>query len=67
METGGAEYVRGRQIEANVDVMVEIRYRSDITPDMRIVWGSRTLNITRAFDPDGRKTRTVMYCKEVRP
>lgn len=64
---GGSEYVRGRQIEAGVDTVVTIRHRSDVTPVMRLKYGSRYLNITRVYDPTGTSAVLVLNCKEVQP
>ena len=41
LETSGGEYVRGRQIEAGISAVVTIRYRSDVTPNMRLKYGTR--------------------------
>lgn len=61
----GVETRQGEQIEAVVTDVVTIRYRSDVTPEMRVVHGSRVLNIERALDPDGRTRRLVLHCKEL--
>lgn len=65
LAVGGGERVRGQQIEAGVTTLVTMRYRSDVTALMRIVHGSRNLNIVRAVDPDGRSRRLVCQCQEV--
>jgi len=67
METTGGETIRGRQVEANIRAVIEIRYRSDITPDMRVKYGSRYLNIVSVVDPTGRRRKTILTCSEVQP
>jgi len=67
LETGGGERVRGRQIEAGIDAVITIRYRSDVTPVMRLKYGSRYFNIVRAIDRTGRTRALELLCKEVQP
>ena len=66
-ETTGGEYIRGRQVEAGINAVLRMRYRSDITPDMRIKHGSRYYNIVSAIDPTGLRRELVINGKEVRP
>lgn len=67
LETGGSEYIRGRQIEAGISAIVTIRYRADVTPRMRVKWGSRYLYVVYAIDPTGQRVATELLCKEVQP
>jgi len=39
------EVYRQSQVVAGVSYVVRIRYRTDVTADMRIVWGPKTLQI----------------------
>ena len=66
LETAGGEYLRGRQIEANVRAVITIRYRSDVTPRMRVKWGTRYLYVKTVHSAPGR-TYTVLDCSEVQP
>ena len=66
-ETGGGEYIRGRQIEAGITAVITIRYRSDITPRMRVKYGSRKFGIVSVGDPTGMGVITVLSCKEAQP
>ena len=66
---GGGEKVRGVMIEAGITSLVTVRWRADIKPSMRLVYqsnlaGVRVLNISRAIDPDGRKTELMLLCEE---
>lgn len=62
---GGGERVRGRMIEAGLSAVVTIRYRDDISPTMRLVYGTRYLNIVSVTDPTGYRMETVLTCKEL--
>jgi SPP1 family predicted phage head-tail adaptor len=59
------EYYAARQVNAEVTHRVAIRYRSDVTPLMRLIWGSRTLEIVSALDKDGRERFLELLCTEV--
>ena len=61
----GSESLRGDQMEATVSTVVTMHYRTDLTPRMQIIHGSRTLEIVATFDPDGQQRETVCHCKEV--
>src|SRR5688500_2618492 len=44
----------GEQVQASVSHTVRIRYRSDVTVLMRLIWRTnRTLQIENVVDPDG--------------
>lgn len=43
-----------RGIEAVVTYRIQLRYRNDITPDLRIVWQGQTLTITAIMDVAAR-------------
>lgn len=65
MAGGGERFVRGAdQEQAAVDYVVRMRYRSDVTPLTRLVWGSRVLDIESAVDPDGHGRELVCRCVE---
>jgi SPP1 family predicted phage head-tail adaptor len=55
----------GVQVMAEVSHTVRIRYRTDITVQMRGVWrNDRYLYIENVVDPDGRKSDLVLMCRE---
>jgi SPP1 family predicted phage head-tail adaptor len=55
----------GAQVMANVSHTVRIRYREDITVQMRGLWrGDRILYVENVVDPDGRKSDLVLMCRE---
>lgn len=56
----------GEQVQATVSHTVRIRYRSDVTVKMRLIWrANRTLQIENVIDPDGRKADLILMCSEV--
>lgn len=60
----------GRELEfaarrvANVTHEVVMRYRSGVTPRMRIAWNSRTLNIEAVLDKEGLQRELQLLCVE---
>lgn len=55
----------GEQLRADVTHTVRIRYRDDITVQMRGIWRtSRILVIENVVDPDGRKSDLILMCRE---
>jgi len=59
------EKLAALQIQGEATHEITIRYRMDITPDMRAVCGTRIFDITPPVDPDGRKCELRILCKEV--
>ena len=66
IETGGAETVRGQQVDATATHLVRVRYRTTITEQMRIVWGTRTLGIVNVRDVDGRRRELWIAAREIK-
>lgn len=67
---GGAEELETGKVTAVVTYEVEIRYRADVTPKMRLSWtpfrgSARTLEIHAVLPKDGRRERLVLRCGEV--
>lgn len=63
----GREWFEARQEVAEVTHRIRMRYLASVTPRMRIVWGSKTLQIKSATDPDGRKRQLVIMAQELIP
>jgi SPP1 family predicted phage head-tail adaptor len=62
----GERYISGgEQVMSTVSQTVVIRYRTDVTVQMQVLWGSRVLQIENAVDADGRKRDLVLMCSEV--
>ena len=51
----GREVQQGAQVQDETMHRITIRYRTDITPKMRAVWGSRIMNIREVINPDEHK------------
>ncbi len=62
----GSEREQARQIYASATDTVRIRYRSDITTENRIKFGTRILNIGRLDNIDQRNIEIVLFCGEDR-
>lgn len=53
------------QVQATVSLKVRIRYRTDVTVQMRLVEGSRYLYIENVYDPTGQYRELILMCREV--
>jgi len=63
----GRELANAQQKWAEARFKVTIRYQSGVTIQRqdRILWGTRTLDILDAEDPNQALRKTVMMCKEL--
>lgn len=61
----GRELVEAKKLNARVSHFVTTRYRSDITPDMRLVFGSTVLDIKFIGDPTHQRQSLNLLCEEV--
>lgn len=60
-----SERVVAQQTQGSVTYHVVIRYRSDVTADMRVVWNGRPLYLVGPpYDFDGRRRYLVLECEE---
>lgn len=64
-QESGKELVNADKIQASRRVQYGIRYRADIAANMRILHGSRTLNIVAVLDPAGTFERLELIAEEV--
>ena len=55
----------GQQVQALLSTTVILRYRTDILAKMRVLYGSRILEIENAYDPTGEKKNLVLSAREV--
>lgn len=60
----GKRYLEGKQLNAEVDGVVRIRWRPGVLPTMRILFGSRILQIVSLVTPKERKESIEIYYKE---
>lgn len=63
--SGRESYVSaGEQQLAVITHRVQIRYRTDLDPKMRIVWEDRNLDIESVQDPTGKRAYLMVLCRE---
>lgn len=60
----GREFFDAQVVQADLTHRVTIRYRSGIVPKMRIVYGSRTFEITAVHDDTGRRAWLTIMAVE---
>lgn len=58
----GKEYFAGGQMQDVVDVKVLIRYRDDVTRDMRVMWKGQPLDIVSVIAVEGRQGGLELMC-----
>lgn len=66
--SAGESYL-GVQMQSQVTYGVLLRWRGDVLPQMRFIWiddNDRVLYIAAATDPDGRRERLLLQCRETR-
>ncbi|OAI29705.1 head-tail adaptor protein [Methylosinus sp. R-45379] len=59
-----ARFIEERQ-ELAIHWIAQARWRADVTSEMRLVDGARSLRITSASDPDGRRRFLFCHCEEI--
>ncbi|HUT68659.1 MAG TPA: phage head closure protein [Dehalococcoidales bacterium] len=64
LPNAGRKYYEAKQATAEVSGEVRIRYRSGILPTMRILHGSRILEIVSIVNPQERNRELLIYYKE---
>ena len=61
----GREFIESRQAPGGeLTTQIRIRYRSDVTRQMRVVTSNRTLLIEAILDPSGRGEQLHLMCRE---
>ena len=66
----GRENRQAGALSSRVNHLVEIVYRADITPAMRLVWtpylgAAKTLEIAAVYQKDGQPDRLLLECSEI--
>lgn len=63
----GQRVFQSDRFDSEVDVLVEVRYRTDITSKHRLknLENNNVYSVEATFDPDGRKERLNLMCKIV--
>lgn len=60
----GDEIREGGRTSGSMTHTIKCRFRADVTPDKRWVYGNRVFNILYAYSPDEARWETVCHCKE---
>lgn len=60
----GREYYEAMAIQNEITHRIKVRYRSDITTDMRIAHGDRIYEIEAVIDIDSRHKYLEILCRE---
>jgi SPP1 family predicted phage head-tail adaptor len=60
----GRELEHAQQISAEVTHRVTIRYNAAVTPEHRVLYGTRILEIEAVINPEERNEYLVLMCKE---
>jgi SPP1 family predicted phage head-tail adaptor len=60
----GKEIVFAGQIQAEISHRILLRYRSDITPAMRLLYENRLFNIRMVADPDEKRDTLQLLVQE---
>lgn len=63
-ELAGREGFEAQQIASHLTHRVTIRYRTGVTPQQRLLYGSRALKIESAVNPDQRNEMLELMCVE---
>ena len=61
----GREFWRAQEQQARVTTRIRIRYLADVTPKMRIVFGSKTYIINAIIDQEERHAEMQLICEEM--
>lgn len=61
--TSTREFFAAQQVQSEVTQRIRIRFRSDLSPDMRVLYKDRVFEIVGIL-PNNRQTQCVLMCKE---
>lgn len=61
----GREYFAAAAVHAENTVRIRMRYRSGVTPEMRVKYGTRLFDIISVIDVDERHQELQVMVKEV--
>lgn len=60
----GAEPIEAGSLRGVLSHVIRIRYRSGVVPAMRVLYGSRILDVTSVVDVDEAHVALDLYCAE---
>jgi SPP1 family predicted phage head-tail adaptor len=61
----GREFFAAEQVQSEISHRVRMRYRSGLAPRMRLLYGSRMLQIEAVIDVEERHRETQLMCREM--
>lgn len=61
----GREFFEAEQVQSEISTRVRIRYYDGITAQMRVLFGSRKLQILAVIDVNERHKEMQLMCKEM--
>lgn len=61
----GKELFQAQQVYAEVSTRIKIWYQPSITPDMRILWGTRVFEVLSAINFKEQNKELHFTCKEL--
>ncbi|MCU0871778.1 MAG: phage head closure protein [Pirellulaceae bacterium] len=65
LAANGGETVRGRQVHAEANYVIVVRYRSDVTVEHRVLWNGLYLQIVWTGDPWGDRRTTRIEARGI--
>lgn len=60
----GREYMEARQVQADVDYRIRIRYLNTVRPTMRVLWGTRVFDVISVIHVGERRVETQLMSRE---
>lgn len=64
--TGQEQFEQGEQLLQEQElVRFRIRYRTDLTHQMRVIWNNRAFDLQRVEEPDNTGREMALLCLEV--
>lgn len=60
----GREYFAARQMNAEVNTKITIRYRTGVKPTMRILFAGRVFEILSVINTEEKNRELILMCKE---
>ncbi len=66
-DISGKEYFQAQAVQSEVTTRIKIRYKTGITPSMRVLYGSRVFHILSVIDKGEWHRLIELMCKEVIP
>ena len=59
----GREFLAAMALQSQTTVRIRMRYRPDVTSQMRVLWGGRFYEIESVIEPQSRRHALQLMCK----